>query len=429
MPDLFSGLAVIGVFMGVGACIDAYIQHHEKIRYTNPILRLSVWMLVGGGSVTLAQAIMSVFGISLLWSLGIAAGIACLGWWKYGHTLFPHTYNVGEKVLWGMIGVWMLLLFTREFSRVMYTWDSVAFWTPKMVALFESRAVRKHTFEFFNHPEYPLLLPLSGADAMIITTKPSESAAKVVFFGYILACVGILGSFVMRNTTWIKSAFWIALFLSSFIVREHMAGEYAGTADILVGIYMAAGAALFLLGQKKMGLLVWMFLPWIKSEGLVFTLAVSGFLFLFEKSLRTWIFVLGMLCIGPWRIIVKWMGVDTSQYFKFQEIYVRDWVEYATYSVHAFREEFRNLGKWNMIFFAFFAQTIRFFSSLIRDKVLLTIYGGMAAQIIMYIVICTITPEEQASFIASAISRLTLHLAPTAVVVASYLHAKKHQSA
>lgn len=427
MYDLLLGLIILPIFIGVGALVERALRRYEKAS-ASLMWNVSVWMLIGGGVTTLFQAILSVFGVPLSYSLMIAGVGACAGFWKQRLSFVVRKPVLSYAWFWIVTFAFCTVLFTRSFSRVMYTWDSIAFWVPKMVALSESQKVSKPTLEPFNHPEYPLLLPLSGADVMMLAKEPNEIAAKVVFFGYSLAFVGLLGVFLLKHHNQWKALFWMFMLLSAFIVREHVAGEYAGTADILVGTFMAAGAIVSLSGQPIVGLLLWMMLPWAKSEGLVFTLAVSGFLFLWNKPLRPWIVGFGLMLVGPWRVIVKWMGVDSSQYFKLNEIYARPWAAYATYSVHAFREEFRNIQKWNFIFYVFLAQTIRSFSAIWKDKWVLTIYLGLLAQIVMYIVICTITPEEQASFIAAAISRLSLHLAPTAVVMASYLHAKKHQS-
>ena len=101
------------------------------------------------------------------------------------------------------------------------------------------------------------------------------------------------------------------------------------------------------------------------------------------------------------------------------------------YSVHAFREEFRNLQKWNLVFFFFLAQSFATIKRIAQHKELRIIYAGLTVQLLSYMVIFTIAPEEQASFIAAAISRLTLHLAPTALVITAYLFSQefhaKHQ--
>ena len=185
---------------------------------------------------------------------------------------------------------------------------------------------------------------------------------------------------------------------------------------------MMAGSILLLSKRPRAALLMWLFLPWAKSEGLVFTLASSGMMFVLYPPLRKHILFLAAAFLAPWRIFVQYMQVDSSQYFKFDELYTRPWIEYATYSIHAFREEFRNLSKWNLIFFFFIAESALAVRKILKNRELIIMYTALIAQLIVYLVIFTITPEEQASFIAAAISRLALHLAPTVVVMASYLH-------
>ncbi len=428
--DVLAGLAVIVIFIGVGAFAYACFSQITSIRDTTIIWRLSVWFLIGAGLTTFTQTILSLLGISLTTSLLVAACIAIFGLFRQKNM---REYSKERPTLssisfWSIVVLLCGLFFFRSLSRVTYTWDSIAFWTPKMVGLFVENRVTKNALIPFNHPEYPLMLPISGADAMVVTGLPSDIAAKVVLFGYTLALFGLFGSFLRKYTHEWLSLFWLLLLGTGFIFREHVAGEYVGTADILVGIYMMAGSIMLLSKRPRIALVIWLFLPWAKSEGLVFTLATCGMMFVLYPSLRKHILFLSAVFLAPWRIFVKYMQVDSSQYFKFDELYARPWIEYATYSVHAFREEFRNLSKWNLMFFFFIAESAVGMRKIVKNKALLTVYTALTAQLIAYLIIFTITPEEQASFIATAISRLTLHLAPTVVVMASYLHGQNSKN-
>jgi len=422
--DLFAGFIVICIFLGVGAFAYAYFSHAKSEQNTTIIWRLSVWFLVGAGLTTLIQTIFSLPGIPLTISLLVAGCVAVFGLFQQRRMFVPgkERPTLSSISFWSIVIVLCVLFFFRSFSRVTYTWDSIAFWTPKMVGLFAENRVTKNALIPFNHPEYPLMLPVSGADAMVLTGLPSDVAAKVVLFGYTLAAFGLFGAFLRKNTHEWLSLFWLLLLGTGFIFREHIAGEYVGTADILVGIYMMAGSILLLSKRPRAALLMWLFLPWAKSEGLVFTLASSGMMFVLYPPLRKHILFLAAAFLAPWRIFVQYMQVDSSQYFKFDELYTRPWIEYATYSIHAFREEFRNLSKWNLIFFFFIAESALAVRKILKNRELIIMYTALIAQLIVYLVIFTITPEEQASFIAAAISRLALHLAPTVVVMASYLH-------
>lgn len=428
--DLFAGLLVIVIFLGVGAFVYSCVSQKKSIQNTTIIWRLSVWFLVGAGLTTLAQTVLSLPGIPLTISLFVAGCIALLGIFQQRKML---VYRKEQPTLssisfWSIVVLLWTLFFFRSLSRVTYTWDSIAFWTPKMVGLFAENRVTKHALIPFNHPEYPLMLPISGADAMVLTGLPSDIAAKVVLFGYTLAFFGLFGSFLRKYTSEWLSIFWLLLLGTGFIFREHVAGEYVGTADILVGIYMMAGSVMLLSKRPRAALIMWLFLPWAKSEGLVFALASCGMMFVLYPSLRKLIIFLSAVFLAPWRLFVKYMQVDSSQYFKFGELYARPWIEYAIYSVHAFREEFRNLSKWNLMFFFFLAESAVGIRKILKNKALLTIYASLTVQLIVYLVIFTVTPEEQASFIATAISRLTLHLAPTAVIMASYLHGQNSKN-
>lgn len=322
-----------------------------------------------------------------------------------------------------------LFFFTRSVSRVMYTWDSIAFWVPKMSALWSENVVRAEALVPFNHPEYPLLLPLTGANAFLLTQTPNDVAAKGALFGFTIALLWSMGSWLYKKIGGWKAIFWMVLFISLFIFREHVAGEYVGTADILVGTYMCAGTLALLYKRPLLAQIFWLSLPWVKSEGLVFAGVTSFLLFIYYPHLRLWMTTVGTFLLLPWRFFIQAIHVDSSQYFKFGELYARPWVEYAVYSIHAFREELRNLQKWNLLFFFFITLSFTRFKEICAEKSLHIIYTGLAVQLVMYMVIFTVAPEEQASFIAAAVSRLTLHLAPTVLIMSSYLHAKKYQTA
>ena len=421
------------IFLGTGLSCMFVVQKFtkEKLQNLDKAILFGAAYLLGAALVTFFQFFLSLIKIPILISFWGFAPIAATGFFL----LFKDIKNTQkQKLLLSRVVTWVLLLaicfffFTRSFARTMYTWDAVAFWMPKIFALWQDGVVMKETFEFFNHPEYPLLLPMTGATVFSLFSAPNEVAVKVALFGYTLAFLLMLEGFLHKTQNLPKKLFFLFLMLSLFIFREHVAGEYVGTADILVGIYMFAGAALLLQKKPLLALLLWAFVPWTKSEGMVWILS-SGFLtvLFFWKSVfkKYWSFLLlPVFFVSVWSIYNKIIGMS-SQYFKFDEIYARPWLEYAVYSVHAFREEFRNLQKWNLLFFFFFAATLTRIKEIFSSKELMVLMLSLIAQVSSYILIFTITPEEQATFIAAAISRLTLHIAPTALLVTAYLFKKE----
>ncbi len=417
LKDLLPIITLWPLFLGVGAFCE-----HTFLKKTKPTKNLSdvgYWFLLGTGVVTLSQFVVSLIGIPLWCSLLLLIPIALFGFWSQ-RKHFAFHISLG---LWIVLVPFLFVLFTRSFSRATYTWDSIAFWTPKMFSLWQDQRVNKKTFEFFNHPEYPLLLPTIGADAYTLYGAPNEVAMKVTLFGSTLAFIILLNGFLSTRYNSLQRIGLLLFFLSIFVLREHAVGEYAGTADLLVGIYIAAGALCLLLKKPLHAMALWAFVPWAKTEGLVWALvSLSTTTLLYWKTLRKQIvIVVGIFILsGTWWLYTKAIGLS-SQYFKFSEIYARPWVQYFIYSVHAFREEFRNLQKWNLLFFSFLAALGTSLHKVIKDKKLWILLLALAAQLVSYLIIFTITPEEQATFIAAAISRLSLHLAPVAFCMTAYL--------
>lgn len=386
------------------------------------------YFLIGAGLFTLSQILLSLIKVPFQTSLIIGFVLSLFGWWKQRRSIIQKIKkpSLFDLVFWVVVLLFVFFAATIVFSRTMYTWDDVAFWMPKMFTLWTDKMIGPTTLVFFNHPEYPLLLPMTGANIYTIFGYPNEVAAKMAFFMFSLSLIVSFGSFIKQKMSWYKALFLLVLFLSLQVFGDHVFGEYVGTADIFVGIYMAVGVIELLKGNSEKAMLIWMFVPWAKSEGQVWAASTLFFLFILKLVTFKKAFLAGFLVL-PWFIYNKFSGQDSSQYFKLQEIYKRSWVEYATYSVHAFREEFRNTTKWNITFLLFLSATFTHVKQILNDKKLVVIFGGLICQMISYIVIFTITPEEQATFIAAAISRLTLHLAPTVLVVTAYLLSNKKE--
>ncbi|OGY46189.1 MAG: hypothetical protein A2840_02520 [Candidatus Buchananbacteria bacterium RIFCSPHIGHO2_01_FULL_47_11b] len=437
MFEVFFPIAIIWLmYIGVGVLAFQFLQTREKIKVVSesPAYIWSVSFLIGAGVVTLGEFVLSLIKVPFWISLCGFGAIALYSLFLYRHTLCSPTrkpQTIFTILFWIGTVIMMFFFFTRSISRVTYTWDSIAFWTPKMFALWSDQTVHLEGLRNFNHPEYPLLLPLTGANAFTIVGEYNEVSAKAVIFGFSLALFLLIGNALLtQKSSKLQKVFWMVLFLSIFIVREHVAGEYAGTADIFVGTYFVAGTIALLKKHRLIALVLWLFAAWNKSEGLVFAGVTTLLLFLSYPSLRKWIVFSFATIAVPWQLFTKLSGLG-SQYFAFGSLYARPWIEYAVYSVHAFREEFRNLQKWNLVFFFFLAQSFCAIKRIAQHKELRIIYAGLTVQLLSYMVIFTIAPEEQASFIAAAISRLTLHLAPTALIVTAYLFSQefhaKHQ--
>jgi hypothetical protein len=193
-----------------------------------------------------------------------------------------------------------------------------------------------------------------------------------------------------------------------------------GTADILVGVYLAAGIIALINKQTLLSFVLLVATGWAKSEGQVIAGTAFILMFISFKQYRLIFPLILSAILGPWFLFTKFSTMESSQYFKFSEIYARPWLEYFVYSIHAFREEFRNLPKWNLLFWFFPVAAIINVRKILKHIPSLIILSIILVQLGMYIVIFTITPEEQASFIAAAISRLTLHIAPGILVITSY---------
>lgn len=427
MLDVFLPMLVFfPLYIGVGVVVMLLLKRTHAFAMPLNAGVFALAFLLGAGVTTYAEFLLSQIGMPFWMSLILCGGVALGGWWHIAQhrekKLQKRSFS--SALFWSVPVIMLFFFFTRSVSRITYTWDSIAFWTPKMAVLFLDQSVNLQGLSKFNHPEYPLLLPLVGANSFTLMGKPDEIAAKAVIFGFTISLIVVLGTYLQSRMSKPKALFWLLLLMSLFIFREHVAGEYVGTADIFVATYFAAGAIALLKKQPSVALVLWLMSSWSKSEGLVFVLVTTFLMFVFYKQLRVFIIGVFAFFLAPWQLLLKLQKIDTSQYFKFAEIYKRPWVEYAVYSVHAFREEFRSLAKWNLLFFFFLSATLTRIHKILSNRPLLVIVSGLIAQLVMYMIIFTVTPEEQATFIAASVSRLTLHLAPTALIITATLLSK-----
>lgn len=379
-------------------------------------------IFLGAFGTSLVQFFGSLMGIGLLETFfATGVGFLVLLLRSRPAKAFPRRSSLFERFSWILLGVSLGFLGMRATAAPMYTWDAVAFWTPKMVALWRDNAVNIDGLKYFNHPEYPLFVPLTGATQFFLQGWPNHIAAKASLF--FVAAAGLLTFFAWCWRTFppLKAFFWSVLLLSLFVLRDHVGGEYAGTADLFVGLVALLGTLRILEGNWRLGLVQLAFLPWVKSEGLVFAGSFLAAAFLFQPLLRRFIIILSSVIILPWQAFIRAQPIDTSQYFKFDEIYARSWLEYAAYSVHAFREEFRQLTKWNMTFWWGAVAVLTHLREVVQHTGMRVIVLALLAQLVVYLFVFTVTPEEQASFIAAAVSRLSLHLAPSVLALAAWL--------
>jgi len=414
---------VVLPMLGVGLVVRTLLKKTGDV---------GLFLFYGAGIHVVLQTLFSWVGVSITMSQIVLIIVGYIGLF---YALWRNRTRFHKKMFFVPMLVVLITLpfFIRTFSVTMYTWDSVAFWMPKMYALTQKPTARVENFTYFNHPEYPLFVPMIAANtySLFRDGEIHEAAAKVSLFAFVPFWIYAMYTGFRKFGIHPVGAFLsLFTFLMLFVVRDHISGEYAGTADLFIGLYAGLGMLLLLLKRPFHAVAMFLFLPWIKTEGLVWfgaAAACIGLLVLYKKEWKNLLKLIAFFAIGTtWYWYTKMSG-DTSQYGKFSEIYARPWAEYAAYAIHSFREQFRLLNKWGMLWYAWI---LSFGTQLKRVTANWHIFIPLFlifTQLISYLVIFTITPEEQATFISASISRLSLHLAPSAFGMMIYLLCTKEK--
>ena len=139
---------------------------------------------------------------------------------------------------------------------------------------------------------------------------------------------------------------------------------------------------------------------------LAFTIALS---FLFANLFLKYYYQLGS----------RYLNQDFSQIISQKPIF-----KYNLYTAHAFREQFRQIQIWGLgwwIIGLFYVIKIK---SLIINRLLLFAIVLIVIQILGYFLVFYVSKEDQASQIATSISRILLQIYPSGLLIAYYLISK-----
>ena len=319
----FAGILTWFMWWNVGYALIRLLK--ETLTSNSFFEKLGLPIILGAIYATLLQTVFAFFQFSIFYSLillhlfAIAQTFVLLrkNWTRYVSRIYNFRFSFVLLLLIPFF-VTLFLFGSRSYSRSIYAWDAIAFWLPKTYVLAYDQVIQPNSFERFNHPEYPLFLPMLGADAFLITGTHNEMALKVSTFGFSVAFICAVVGFFFRTTPKKYALFFSALLCSLFIFREHISGEYVGTSDVFVGISIATGTMLWLEGKRTLAHWFWVGAPWAKSEGLVWYLSTAGMSFLLapKKFARL---IIPTFFATVWILFTKVVGMS-SQYFKFSEL-------------------------------------------------------------------------------------------------------------
>jgi len=333
-----------------------------------------------------------------------------------------------------------IILIGWTLTNPIWAWDGWAIWNFKAHVFYFRGFIPldflKSSGANFDHPEYPLLLPLSQTWIYLFLAKIQTGFSQIIYVVYYFSMMLISFSFFKKITKNYMLPLVLTILLA--LTPNMIAQSQVNYADILVGISFLLGL-IYLIKWVKFKLKIDLYFMSIllglgaftKQEGgLIYILFILFILLdiLFgnrkklSSNIKTVVFPISLGVI-PWMIWViycKIHGLDTS-------------ILTSNINLHFLST---NTDRFHVIFSAIYHQITDNFSSagfiwpLFAFVAILALYFRLETKryyflilvtVFCYIMIYYITPSELFKwYLAASLDRLMLQITPAAIFISSY---------
>lgn len=327
-------------------------------------------------------------------------------------------------------------------------WDAWFIWFLKGRVFFVDKAVSggflTNSLYAYDHPEYPLLIPLSIAWVYTAIGHVSETAAKTIFPLQFFSMLAVFYYFTKR--LWGKRAglVFTALLSLTPIVLIHSggfpvkigalyAGDFVGYADLAIAVYFLSACAFLYLytqeGKAPQVILSGLFLAlgaWTKNEGLAFAALgyIAILIYMLTERKGWWlkaaiIAALLIVFIAPWSIYKMGLGLK-SEYTGNAglSVFFGNIGRLRLVTARMLEYMFGFVALYNFTWWLYAASFVFNLRGLAR-KPLLILNAMLLSQLAVYALIYVISPNEVNWLIQTSLDRVLLHLTPLSMLIAA----------
>lgn len=437
LPFLFVGLSVLA-FVLTGLLIDFYVFHHRK----NVSWNWPFFLGLGIGAIGLGQLLLSLFRVPLSQSavlaLFLVLGLPLVLDTSLVRLVKQKALSSRQKmsgltaILGVSLGLFLVIIAGLTFDHTIWGSDAYVFWLAKASAFFKDGLVTQENLFVYWPYDHPLLWPLTAAWVYHFLGKVDEYYLQVIplvlYVSLAVAFFQGLSGGAGRRVLWT-----VLLLLSPFVYHNVLAAEYAGNADLLVSFYLLLGVVFLVKREVWLGGLFLFFASFTKNDALPAAVGFLVLLPLFKGNFKRgwywgWLGTAGLLVgHGLWR---AHFGLSSRYVANISlALAQRSLVENIWYTANAFREELRQVSRWGLGWWLIFFTLVSRFKYLLKQPNLLLPVGVLLFQVVGYVVVYYVTPEDQASHIATSIHRLVLQLYPASLYLAAQLSYNGRQHA
>jgi len=420
-----------------------------------PLATAGVCLLLGLGAVTLQMFLYSMMG------LGYGPALVSFPWLVFGATtavrawkMRPASPGTGPLLSLdgaGALGVFLLVIilsqvvyaFIHALTVPMMEWDAVRTWFFKSTAFFIDGRVSATVFKWDDlvHPDYPLLVSLSGTWVYEAMGGIFDQAVRVLYPLQFISLLAIFHFVVKRSSNSLCALLFTAMLSVTPVLMVHAggveakvgglhSGDYVGCADLPLAAYMLASAsALYLYAKERSTgflILAALFLgfgAWTKNEGQTFLIIgglVGCYLALAEgRGARPFIaFVVIAIALAlPWQIYKLNLNITAHEDARISVAYAIKGISRLP-RIFAFFKliMFEKTPLFNFTWYLYVLGALLNWRGFFRRPLVylnILLFGQFAAYVFAYMV----TVLDLNFHLATSCERLVLQLVPLAMLI------------
>jgi len=439
MSFIFSVFAVFSI-LELGILTQFYLGKVKNFNFSFPTL-----FALGLGTLCIVFYISSLLQIhltrvlvmlvALTFSLPFFLDIRLKSQTLKNIDLYIRALKQSPKIFLIIFTTFLIILSMLTFSKAVWGYDAYERWLAKGRTFWVDGGITKENAKIYNPADDHNLWPFAVSWFYYINGNSNEIWVRIIPF---VAFLSIIFEFKkhLNIANWdIKKYSWLlVLMFTPFLWQTVSQENYSGNADIFVSLFflLSTGAIIrknFLFSALFLG-----FAAFTKNDALPGLIAFILLLPIFtwkltaESDLKlVFTFALSFLLAN---LFLKYYYQLDSRYLNqdfYKIISQKPFFKYNLYTAHAFREQFRQVQIWGLgwwITGLFYVTKIK---ALITNRLLLFATVIMVIQILSYSFVFYISKEDQASQIATSISRVLLQVYPSFLLIVYYLVNKENR--
>ena len=425
--ELSLSLLAIISFLQAGLVADYYLLR-GKPSWSN----LPIYFGLGIGLVGFCQIIAGLVGIRLSQTSVLSASLLVFTPYLLERKLrlfiasaskitLPHSFLI--------LLPFFFIIGSLAFAHIIWGYDAYAFWLSKARAFWVDGLITRENLYAFWPWDQPILWPMQAtwfyhilgrADGFWVQFIPLSVLVMLIFWFAVL---------VFKEKKKWRHLWLFLLLLTPFLWGQLAFAEYAGNADLLVSFFLLLAVS-SIIGRKTIYAAIFLGLAFYsKNDALP---ALAGFIFflpLVGKNGKT-------RFPASWWLAVFFLGSHLAwkYYFGLSNRYLgqnliaiareRPILPYIWYTLHAFREEFRQINHWGAGWWLIIFTLVLKWRVFLKDYLLRLGLILVGAQFLGYVWAYYVTVENPASQISTSIFRLALQIYPALVFLAYKAAAK-----